>query len=219
MKRAVNVSMYSMGPVVCPPIKRRNLAILLQKLDTFSSPRAELEQYQTPAEVAAHVLFKAYGMRDIEGRIVADLGCGNGIFAIGAARLGAKKVIAIDADPEAVEVARRNASSFGMTVEIHTMDVQDFHQKVDAVFMNPPFGGQRKHADRPFLEAALRCSQVAYSFHNAETRTFVKRMVEDIGGEVELLTTYKFPLHHAHPYHRKDVQDVDVDLYRIVRRD
>ncbi len=217
LKAWAGVNTSWMEPVVCPPIKRRNLAILLQRLEALPHPKSMLEQYQTPAEVAADMLFKAYGMRDIQGRVVTDLGCGNGVLAIGAARLGADKVIALDVDPEAVEVARRNVSSLGLDVELHTMDVREYQQRVDTIFMNPPFGGQRRHADRPFLEVALRFSRAAYSFHNAETRRFVMRKVESLGGEANLLTTYKFPLHHAHPFHRKDLQEVDVDLYRIVR--
>lgn len=207
-----------MEPVLCPPIKRKRLAQLLQQLEPIPGPKAELEQYQTPAEIAATVLFRAYGSRDVYDRSVADLGCGNGVFAIGAKVLGAQRVLAIDVDPEVIEVARGNASAVSVEVEFLTMDVRDFEGRVDTVFMNPPFGGQRRHADLPFLEAALRCCRVAYSFHNAETREFILRKVEELGGSVDFLTTYKFPLPYAHPFHRKEKEEVDVDLYRIVRK-
>lgn len=50
----------------------------------------------------------------LAGRRVLDLGTGSGILAIGAARLGAASVLAIDIDSVAVEAARRNvASNFG----------------------------------------------------------------------------------------------------------
>lgn len=39
-----------------------------------------------------------------------DYGCGSGILAIAAARLGAASVCAIDIDPQALESARRNAA-------------------------------------------------------------------------------------------------------------
>ncbi|MFQ5838999.1 MAG: METTL5 family protein [Thermoplasmata archaeon] len=206
-----------MASVVRPPIKRRGLAILLQGLQALTEPRVELEQYQTPAEVAAEVLFNAYGSKDVQGRVVADLGCGNGIFAIGAKRLGAERVVALDVDTKAIEVARENASHLGLEVDFLTMDVGEFEEEVDTVFTNPPFGGQRRHADVPFLEVALRCSRVTYTFHNAETRGFVKRRIADLGGIVDYSTTYKFPLSHTHPFHRKEVEELDVDLYRIVK--
>ena len=40
---------------------------------------------------------------------VLDLGCGSGILAIAAARLGASHVLAVDIDPMALETTRRNA--------------------------------------------------------------------------------------------------------------
>lgn len=42
------------------------------------------------------------------GESVIDLGCGSGILAIAAARLGAVRVLALDVDPQAVELARQN---------------------------------------------------------------------------------------------------------------
>jgi len=44
-----------------------------------------------------------------------DVGTGTGILAIAAAKLGAQKVVAIDIDPDAVEVARENFSLNGVT--------------------------------------------------------------------------------------------------------
>jgi len=43
------------------------------------------------------------------GERVLDYGCGSGILAIAAAKLGARSVDAVDIDPVAVEVARANA--------------------------------------------------------------------------------------------------------------
>lgn len=206
-----------MEPVMCPTIKRRTLAILLQKLRPLPKGEAGLEQVPTPPDVAADLLFKAYGQRDVHDRAVADLGCGNGILALGAARLGASRVVAIDADPHAVEVARHNAGTLGLDVAFRTLDVGAFNEEVDTVVMNPPFGGQRKHADVPFLEAALRTSSVAYSFHNAATRSFVQRRVGDLGGTAQVLESYRFPLPHSQPFHRREVAWVDVDLFHIVR--
>jgi ribosomal protein L11 methyltransferase len=45
------------------------------------------------------------------GDHVLDLGTGSGILALAAARLGAQRVIAVDTDPEAVAVARRNVQA------------------------------------------------------------------------------------------------------------
>jgi len=45
-----------------------------------------------------------------EGQVVLDAGCGSGILAIAAARLGAGSVLSVDLDPYACEAARGNAS-------------------------------------------------------------------------------------------------------------
>ena len=46
---------------------------------------------------------------------VLDYGCGSGILAIAAARLGAGRVAGVDIDPQAVDAARANAERNGVT--------------------------------------------------------------------------------------------------------
>ena len=45
------------------------------------------------------------------GASVLDYGCGSGILAIAAARLGAGRVAGVDVDPQAVDAARANAAA------------------------------------------------------------------------------------------------------------
>lgn len=52
---------------------------------------------------------------DLEGRPVADVGCGSGILAVGACMMGAEPVEAVDIDPIAVEVAKENAARNGVS--------------------------------------------------------------------------------------------------------
>lgn len=51
---------------------------------------------------------------------VIDLGCGSGILAIAAARLGAARVLALDIDPLAVEATRQNCMHNSVTDTVHT---------------------------------------------------------------------------------------------------
>lgn len=50
------------------------------------------------------------------GERVLDYGCGSGILAIAAAKLGASAIDAVDIDPQAVEVTRANARANGVKV-------------------------------------------------------------------------------------------------------
>lgn len=49
---------------------------------------------------------------------VIDIGCGSGILSIGALKLGAKSVLGVDIDPEAIKNSRENAATNGIGVEL-----------------------------------------------------------------------------------------------------
>ena len=51
------------------------------------------------------------------GESVCDLGCGSGVLAIAAAKLGFGPIAAVDADPLAVEATTRNAAVNGVTLD------------------------------------------------------------------------------------------------------
>jgi ribosomal protein L11 methyltransferase len=51
-----------------------------------------------------------------------DIGCGSGVLAIAAAKLGFAPVAAVDNDPLAVDSARRNAAANGIRVEVQLVD-------------------------------------------------------------------------------------------------
>ena len=46
---------------------------------------------------------------DLQGKTVVDFGCGSGILSLAALKLGAKKVIGIDIDPQALQASLANA--------------------------------------------------------------------------------------------------------------
>jgi ribosomal protein L11 methyltransferase len=51
-----------------------------------------------------------------------DVGCGSGVLAIAASRLGFAPVLAIDVDPVAVETTRANAGSNGIELDARVVD-------------------------------------------------------------------------------------------------
>lgn len=57
------------------------------------------------------------GLRGTGGRVI-DAGCGSGILALSAARLGFRGVRGFDNDPEAVAVSRENAALNGLADEV-----------------------------------------------------------------------------------------------------
>lgn len=54
---------------------------------------------------------------------VADLGCGSGVVAVAAAKLGFDPVVAVDDDEAAVAAARANAGLNGVDVDVRRADV------------------------------------------------------------------------------------------------
>lgn len=69
-----------------------------------------------------------------EGRSFMDMGTGSGILAIAAARLGYRRVVATDFDPEAVRIARGNARGNSVKIQIIQQDVSKMPIKVKAGF-------------------------------------------------------------------------------------
>ncbi len=53
-----------------------------------------------------------------------DIGCGSGVLALAAARLGYGPIVAIDDDPVAVEVTRANAAINGVELETRVVDAE-----------------------------------------------------------------------------------------------
>ena len=196
-------------------MRKRDLEIRLQSVRNFADPDPALEQYMTPATMAADILFTAYSNGDVEGMKVLDLGCGTGMFSIGAWLLGAGMVVGYDVSESALEVARANAESFGAEVEFHKSDIRDVDEGADTVFMNPPFGCQNRNADRAFLEKAMSCAECVYSIHMAETLDFVEGFCAERGRSVKWRKTYKYEIPHTFSFHKKAKMSVDVAVVNI----
>jgi ribosomal protein L11 methyltransferase len=54
---------------------------------------------------------------------VVDVGCGSGVLAIAAVKLGFSPVVAVDVDPQAVEATLRHAAVNGVAVTAHVADL------------------------------------------------------------------------------------------------
>jgi putative methylase len=204
-------------------VRRLDLERALQQVEPHPLPKAYLEQYTLPVDVAAEWLFiAAYINDDIINKAVVDLGCGTGILALGAVFIGAKKAIGVDIDKAAVEIAEKNAEKLGIEEKVQwfTGDIDSLTGSFDTVLQNPPFGVQKRGADRKFLLKALELAPVVYSLHKSGegNRAFIKRFIEQHGGKVTGIFPMKLNIPRLFKFHTKRKYMVEVDLYRIVRK-
>jgi putative methylase len=213
---------------------RRGLERRLQPLAGFADPDPALEQYPTPADVAAHVVHLAALQGDLS-RPVFDLGAGTGVLALGAALAGAQRIVGVERDPGALRVARENEAALAAaSAETETGVTAPVLTPVSwvcgdaarppvcpgepaAVLMNPPFGAQSgsEGADRAFLAAAADLATVSYSLHNAGSRAFLDSFVADRGGEVTHAFAVEFDVDRQFDFHTEPRATIAAEAYRV----
>jgi len=203
-------------------MRLRTLEIALEGLEGFVRPDPRTEQYVTPAPLAARLLHHAHLLGDIGGKAVCDLGCGTGILACGAALLGAERVAGVELDPEALAVAKRNAARLGAEItflqgDVRDRDVIEGLGSFDTVVMNPPFGAQDPHADRPFVDAALALAPVVYGIFNSGSLPFLGVYTAE-RATLEFAIGGILPLKRTLPFHRREVVEIEVEVVRMMRR-
>jgi putative methylase len=199
------------------------LAQQLAVVAGFENPRASLEQYRTPPDLAAHLVHTADLQGDVEGRTVVDLGCGTGMLALGAALRSPETVVGLDIDPAPLATARQNERKVGSTTSVSWVrgdaTAAPLCPPVEetTVVMNPPFGAQsgNEHADRQFLETAAELSGVSYSVHNEGSRAFVEAFAADNAGEVTHAFETEFELPRQFDFHDDDRRVITAEVFRI----
>ncbi|MCV2886276.1 50S ribosomal protein L11 methyltransferase [Aestuariibacter sp. AA17] len=74
---------------------------------------------------------------DLTGKTVVDFGCGSGILGIAALKLGAKRVVGIDIDPQALIASKDNAQRNGVADQLEVYLPQNQPElKADVVLAN-----------------------------------------------------------------------------------
>ena len=152
--------------------KKKHLEIILEKVPNHLNPKVGLEQYSTPATIAADLVWNAYGLGDIDNMSVLDLGCGTGIFAIASSLMGASYSLGVDIDDESIALAKITQNSISEEHDIDITntnfivgDINSFNSindllnernpvnddnnskslnRFDTLIQNPPFGSQEK---------------------------------------------------------------------------
>lgn len=196
--------------------KKKHLEMAIQKVPKHPNPKVGLEQYSTPATIAADLLWNAYSLGDIADKKVIDLGCGTGIFAIASKLLGAASAIGVDIDKDSIDLA----SSYCGDVDFICSDICDLENDfdVDTIFQNPPFGSQKnakKGADLKFISKAIELSpKVLYSFHMASTEEFLISYFEKNDLEITHIFRYNFPIPKIYEFHTRESANVEVIVIR-----
>lgn len=196
--------------------KKKHLEMAIQKVPKHPNPKVDMEQYSTPATIAADLLWNAYSLGDIADKKVMDLGCGTGIFAIASKLLGAASAIGVDIDKDSTDLA----SSYCGDVDFICSDICDLENDfdVDTIFQNPPFGSQKnakKGADLKFISRAIELSpKVLYSFHMASTEEFLISYFEKNDLEITHIFRYNFPIPKIYEFHTRESANVEVIVIR-----
>jgi putative methylase len=197
-------------------VRTSELVLRLSKVPGFPRPDPRLEQVVTPSEAAAELLTTADRLEKLEDRSVVDLGSGTGRLAIGAALLGASPVRAIEIDAGAVDIARTAAAAAGVEVEFEARDVAGYNVPADVVLLNPPFGAQRRHADRPFWDAAFTVARRSvHGFALADSRNFIARRAVERGAHIIETQPVAWDLGRTFPHHTRSRVSLPVDRWVI----
>ena len=201
--------------------KLKKIVTELQRVEPFETPRVLLEQHQTPPELAAQMLAVIFSYEDIQDKTVLDLGCGTGILGLGCAYLGASRVIGVDVDPAAIDLAWQNAKEFPEELsqkmsfivgDVTTLAAGDDRLRdIDTVVMNPPFGTKQEvHIDYVFVEVALRFANKVYSLHKSTTRKYWERKVK--WNVTVLEEDIPFCINETFKHHKDKDRHILVDL-------
>ena len=187
-------------------------AILFNSPD-FNQPKPELEQYATPVDIVLEIVKHSKSLGHLSGK-VADLGCGTGRLAIGAAITGAR-VTGFEIDEDALKIAKDYSIREKLDIKWVNLAIENIEEKFETVLMNPPFGSQRPGADRSFLKKSLEIARNIWTIHLAETRDFIESFVKQNSGNI--ISAYEFDLKikRSMDFHSKDIKKEKAILYHI----
>jgi putative methylase len=210
---------------------KKQLAVFLSRLKKIENINRGLEQYQTESELAAEIIWDAFMQRDIENNLIYDLGCGNGIFGIGALLMGAKECTFIDSDKKAINILEENLSDNMLEAKIINKDIEQISldeynssnnelskDSLKIVLMNPPFGTKKEHADKAFLELAIKFADVIYSIHLRDSESFLRAFSESNNFEVIFIKEFEFGIKKSHPKHKKKKLNIPIICIKLKKK-
>lgn len=124
---------------------------------------------------------------------VLDVGTGSGILAIAAARLGARRVVAVDVNPDAIAVARANAMKNGVAdvIEFREGTIRNIPGQYGLILANineavlssllEEFAGHLKPSGILVVSGILR--EQGDAFLEKGSRAGLRKLLQRMGGE------------------------------------
>ncbi len=154
--------------------------------------------FQTNVEAAERLYIDAISLIDhLEGKVVYDLYCGTGTITQAMAKK-AKKAIGVEIVEEAVETARRSASSNGLdncifiAEDVNTA-LSKIEERPDVIVVDPPRSGIVPKAMKQILSYSVE--QIVYISCNPKTMAVNLAMADEYGYDIKSIQAYdNFPM-------------------------
>lgn len=200
-------------------MKLKQLESELGAVDSFESPKIELEQVSTSPHIASRLIYTAASTYDdIQDKLIGDFGCGPGILSIAASMMGAASVTGFDVDQDALDTCWVNLQKLEIdNVDLVQTDIQSVNLAFDfdTVVSNPPFGTRNAGIDTAFVTKGMENSSVVYSLHKTSTREHFVRLSDSLGYRMEVIAELRYELPKVFRFHKEKTKDIAVDIYRF----
>ena len=113
-------------------IRKKNFISILESFVTFKNPKVKLEQYTTDSiSTSDFVYFIGLDNADLVDKLVIDIGAGTGKLGLACLIYGARFLISIEKDDDAIEVLKENSENLDLNDRhlILKLDVDEFVNK------------------------------------------------------------------------------------------
>ncbi len=197
---------------------------IIEQIPPIPEPQVELEQYTTPAEIVVTIASHLTNTASMDTLDVADLGAGTCRLSLPLLLLGARRLVAVDADPRLARPCMEAASSLGVGGQLVYIVSRIIWKgplapcSVDVAVSNPPFGVHRRGADWEVLAHSLEASRWrVYAVVKSGNIDYHARAASRFGYKVRLVSREVFPIPASMEWHRSRVRRVSVDVLLFER--
>ncbi len=187
----------------------------ISKIARNNGNKLKFEQYETDIDTAYEFMSFIELETGIKGKVIADLGCGNGLLGISAALFGAEKVDMYDIDKSLIEIAKRNIYTLELkNVHSAEKDMFDISMHYNIAVSNPPFGFQSNFSVPAFIKKALSISDNLFFLYKDNLN--IRKLAELNGMSILPLNGIK--IRKSKNFHKKDYYTLPVVLvYKVVK--